>query len=75
MTWALEAPLRVGDTVCGVIAITEVKVRRWGGAVAGSGEKRPVLVLVLRDGEVSGVDLGGRRVEADEIEQLDLRLP
>ncbi len=68
MTWSLGRTVRTGDLVCIPIVETVVSVTGGKARLSGHCEKRPALVLVFRDGEVSGLDMTGARRDLDEIE-------
>lgn len=70
MSWTLDTPIRVGDFNFAAIVETQVAVRCTKGVVAAHGEKRATLLLLLRDDEVTGIDLSGRPFEAEEIALL-----
>ncbi len=68
MTWSLGQTVRTGDVVCIPIVETVVSVTGGKARLAGHCEKRPALVLVFCDGEVSGLDMTGGCRDAHEIE-------
>lgn len=69
MTWTLAPPVQAGPFACSAVVETRVKARAIGRWITVRADKRPVLILCLRDGEVFGLDLHGRRVEEADIEQ------
>lgn len=69
MTVAMDRAIHVeGYTFC---AITEhdLDLNRCGSKVFGHGRKSPALILMIRNGTVSGVDLEGGRFGKHEIER------
>lgn len=70
MNWGVDTPVRVGPFAFAAIVETRISVHSTGYALAGDGEKRPILFLLLRDEAASGIDIDGRTYETDEIEGL-----
>lgn len=65
MTVALDAPIRVGDVV--VAAIAERRLQ--SGALWVHAEKRPVAVLLRRNGETLAFEPDGRPIGLDAFER------
>ena len=70
MTWSVDPPMQVGRYTCAAIVEVDISVRSATGALSALGEKRPLVLLLLDDGGVRGVDLKGHTYEAEEIEVL-----
>jgi len=70
MNWAVETPLRVDQDVFASIVETKTSVHKFGSGVAVDGEKRPVLFLLVRGGEVTAIDTRGKRLAAEDVEAL-----
>lgn len=70
MTWRVDPPQRIGTLAVAAIVEVEVQVTFAGPLLAGMAEKRPLLVLLVRDGVAFGVDIKGHFYEATEIDYL-----
>ncbi|MCK8483932.1 hypothetical protein MUY21_07775 [Aliiroseovarius sp. S2029] len=70
MTWSIDPPIQVGGYACAAVVEVDFSVRPFAGMLAGHGDKRPLLLLLLRDGVVRGFDLNGQVFQRDEIENL-----
>lgn len=70
MNWAVDIPVRVGPFAFAAIVETRVSAHSTGYALAGDGEKRPILFLLLQEGAARGIDINGQKYETDEIEGL-----
>lgn len=69
MSWAVDTPVHVGTVAFAAIVETRVSVHAMDRVVAGDGEKRPLMFLLL-DGETArGIDLSGRAHTAEDIER------
>lgn len=69
MTWRIDPPRRVGALALAAIAEVDVDVAWVGRVLVGRAEKRPLLMLIARDGAVTGLDSHGRHYRASEIER------
>lgn len=69
MTWSLDAPIKYGTAVFGVIVVSRVTVRRLFRAFFGQAQKLPVHVLILDRGQVIAFDLSGRNCDLEDIER------
>ena len=70
MTWSIENPIRIGSHVFAGIAEVNLSIHAAGSTVTGVGEKRPILILHVHDGEISAIDIMDHVYEVDEIEFL-----
>ncbi|WP_299649232.1 hypothetical protein [uncultured Tateyamaria sp.] len=70
MSWTVDMPVQVGDTVIAAIVDFNVSVRAFGSTLSGRAQKEPLLVLQFRAGRISGLDMKGHAYDADEIELL-----
>lgn len=70
MTWSIENPVRIGRHVFAGIAEVNLSIHSTGSTVTGVGEKRPILILHVDDGEVTAIDIMDHVYVADEIELL-----
>jgi hypothetical protein len=68
MTWTLDHPVRSGETAFCAISNVDVTVKTIAERLAGHGTKRPVVFLVFRSGQVTGIDLCGRILSMERIE-------
>jgi len=69
MTAALDKVIRVG--ACAVGAVSERKVQPWyaGGSVSFHGTKRPVAILIRRDGMTLAFDVEGNPISLDTFQR------
>lgn len=69
MTWSVDPPVRAGPVLVCAVVERRVDVRAGHRALSAVVEKRPVLLLVSREGRVSGFDLSGNPVSRAEIDR------
>ena len=69
MSRGVDTPIRAGAFTVAAIFDQQITAKTWGHSIVGRGERRPVLLLFLKDGALSGVDLAGRHYNSDEIER------
>ena len=70
MTWSIDTPVRIGPYVFAAIAEVRLSLMSAGATAIGTGEKRPVLILLLHNDVVTAIDILGHAYDADEIEEL-----
>lgn len=69
MTWDVDIPVRVGGIAFAPIVEAFVSVQGGARGIAAHGNKRPTLILTFQKDSVVGIDLSGRKCDADDIEQ------
>ena len=69
MTQSIDPPIRSGDAVFAAVVETRRSSAAVGGTIIGNADKRPVAVLVWKDEHVTGIDLSGKLMSADELER------
>ena len=69
MTWQVEEPVRMGATCAAAVVWQSVSVRAGETSIAGLGQRRPVLILVLTDGKPQAFDLFGQHMDEVEVER------
>lgn len=72
MSVALDQPLRLGETIIAALSERTAGGVRIGPALAGHGSKRPVAILVHRDGLTTAFDVDGTAIPSAD---FDLRYP
>ena len=70
MNWSVDTPRRIGDLTMTAIVEFQVSVEAAGTTLIGTARKRPLVIVQLRNSEVTGFDMKGHNYEADEIELL-----
>lgn len=63
------APVRAGGLVCGAVTETRISARAFGETALFAARKTPVLILFLREGELTVMDTAGNRLLRDEIDK------
>ncbi len=72
MIWSLETPVETPEgTVC-AFSERECHLSAFGERLHGWGTKVPKVIVLIRDGRISGVDLAGRPLSEGD---LNLRFP
>ena len=69
MNWVVDTPVRVGGYAFAAIVEVRVSLHSSNRAMSANGEKRPLLFLLLKGDEVSGIDVTGRVYDGGEIER------
>lgn len=62
------APVRTGGLVCGAVIETRISARACGETALFAARKKPVLLLFLREGELTVMDTAGNRLLREEID-------
>ncbi len=69
MTWLLERVQHEGADAIYAIAESDCGCRAFSGRYFGHGRKQPVLILVVKDGAIAGIDIAGNPVAEKDIER------
>lgn len=70
MSIRFEGPVEVGPVRVGVLSETVIMPSATRRGVFFLARKRPRVILMARQGVVTGVDVEGRAVDPDEIDRL-----
>lgn len=70
MNWMVDKPRRIGERTIAAIVEFSVRVHSDGPLLSGTAKKQPLVILHLKNSEVTGIDINGHGYEADEIELL-----
>lgn len=70
MNWSVDTPRCVGDLIIAAIVEFKVSVEAVGPVLTGTAKKQPLVIVQVRNGTVSAVDVNGHGYDADEIELL-----
>ncbi len=70
MNWTVDTPIRTGPYACAAIVEVDISVRAAGPALTAYGVKRPIMVIIMRDRAIRGMDAKGHHYDQNEIEFL-----
>ncbi len=69
MTFYVEPALHAGGHAFYAITTHSCHLGTLGKRLLGHGKKSPVLILVVKDGTVTGIDMDGHRKSPDDIDR------